>query len=386
MAIAVTPEAEPGELDELVAEVCLTLQISPTQFDLARQHYEAVGDWLSRPGSPLADLGPRIYPQGGMALRTTVRPREREEYDLDMVLEVRPTDSDPMVFYEQVHDRLADHGDYEPRLERMKRCLRLRYPHDFHLDILPARLDKARHAPNIEVPDTKLECWMPSNPLGYIAWFEHKCNVAAVLKAAREQLPLPPPLSEQLAKVLRQAVQLIKRRRDNVFRNRDTAPRSVVLTTLAGEHYAGSGSLVGALEQILAAIDQQIALWSPRPIEVRNPTNPDELFSESWSNPAEYEAFVRFVRDFRVELAALRVAEGLHELSSRLDRMFGDDLGEAAVRSYTKRIADAKAAGTIRFGAPGIIVGSKKTGIDTHPSPRHNFHHGVRDHGENPCS
>jgi hypothetical protein len=310
-----------------------------------------------------------------MALRTTTRPREREEYDLDFVLQVQPIDADPIALYELVSDRLAAHGTYKDKLERMKRCLRLNYEHQFHLDILPARRDRNRGITCIEVPDRRLECWKPSNPLGYIAWFEGKCDEAVAAKAAREQIPLPPPLREDQLKVLRQAVQLIKRRRDNAFRGSDRAPRSVVLTTLAAHAYTGSTSLTEALEQILRRIDQAIAQAAPRALEVRNPTNPDELFSESWSDPMTYLAFTQFIRDFLAEVLALRATEGIDAISAMLDRMFGDDLGKRAVRGYAARLAQAKADGAVRFGAPGIIVGAA---AESRASPQHTFHHSAR--------
>ncbi len=374
MSAVVTPQHSSTDLDHLVAEICLALQISPTQFELARQHYEAVGDWLSRAGSPLQRLSPRIYPQGGMAIRTTVKPRGREEYDLDIVLEVDPVDADPMALYEDVAERLEENDVYRPRLERMKRCLRLRYEHQFHLDILPARKDLLRGSTCIEVPDTKLECWKPSNPLGYIVWFERRCKGEALLDAIREQAPLLPVLIEQQLQVLRQAVQLMKRRRDNAFQGADTAPRSIVLTTLAARHYAGSESLTAALEQILIAIETDVRLAAPSPIEVRNPTNPDETFSESWSDPNHYRAFVKFIGDFRREISELRAAEGLDEIGQRLDRMFGDSLGQRALVAYGGRLGDAKASGNLRFAAPAIIVG----GREGRQSPPHTFHHGGR--------
>lgn len=70
-----------SDLDELVVEICRTLQITETQFKDAEAHYQAVGMWLRETGSPLFTLRPVIYPQGSMALLTTVRPRGREEYD-----------------------------------------------------------------------------------------------------------------------------------------------------------------------------------------------------------------------------------------------------------------------------------------------------------------
>ncbi len=372
MAVVPLPLLANVDLDDVVSQICLTLQISAKQFDLALSHYEAVGAWLSGDGSPLAALKPRIYPQGGMALRTTVRPRQREEYDLDFVLEVNLAETGPMGLYEMVAKRLDGHEMYRKRLERKKRCLRLNYEHDFHLDILPARPDQVRRGSCIEVPDTSLREWKPSNPAGYVAWFERLCEASMLLKAAREQTPLPPLLPDIQLRVLRQVVQLIKRRRDNAFERNDMAPRSIVLTTLAGYFYTRQESLVGALEQVLGAIDSAITRAHPHAIEVRNPTNPDEVFSEAWTTNREaYRAFSTFVRTFHREVASLRAAEGITRVGELLDQMFGDQLGQSALKRYGEQLEAAKKARDLRYGASGIIVGAH----EGRPSPKHTFHH-----------
>ncbi len=372
MAAPMMVPEERSELDEVVTEVCRTLQISASQFELAQEHYRAVGDWLSRDGSPLSGLEPRIYPQGSMALRTTVRPRDREEFDLDFVLEVIPNNSDPMLLYGMVADRLEAHATYQRMLEPMRRCLRLNYEHQFHLDILPARRDHRRGTSCIEVPDTKLEAWKPSNPLGYVEWFERRCDQPALLKAQRDQVPLPVPLPESQLKVLRQVAQLVKRRRDNKFRGADHAPRSVILTTLAGRFFSGTDSVSAALEQVLLAIENAVNRATPGVLEVRNPTNPAELFSESWADPATYQAFVAFIREFRREVSALRSAVGLVAIADALDRMFGNELGKSAVRGYGDTLAKAKAAGKLHFGAPGVITRKDEGRV----VPPNTFHHG----------
>lgn len=308
-----------------------------------------------------------------MALWTTVRPREREEYDLDLVLQLDPLDDDPMALYDLVRDRLVQHADFRSRLELKKRCLRLSYASQFHLDILPARPDPVRKHPCIEVPDRKLKAWKPSNPIGYVQWFERKCELAGRAKAERAQVPLPAPIPDHLTRPLRRAVQLMKRRRDNRFQGDDSAPRSVVLTTLAGEFYRGEDSVLGALEQILGSIDAAIRAVAPRRIEVRNPTNRAELFSESWSDQSAYDAFVSFIADFRAELAALRAGDGLREIGRRLDSVFGDNLGEKAVRLYAERRAAAKEKGELRFSAPGIVVAAEQG----RRSAPHKFHRGA---------
>ena len=71
-------------LDELLFDICEDIQLSPTRHGQAVQRYETLGDVLESEASPFRLLGPRIYPQGSMALGTTVKPVEGP-HDLDFV-------------------------------------------------------------------------------------------------------------------------------------------------------------------------------------------------------------------------------------------------------------------------------------------------------------
>ena len=360
--------ASANDLDELVVEVCRTLQITETQFKEAEGHYQAVGRWLRAPESPLASLGPVIYPQGSMALLTTVKPRDHEEHDLDLVLQVEPTSQDPMRLYGQVRDRLAAHGEYREKLEPLRRCLRLNYAGRFHLDILPARPDLARGDTCIEVPDQRLEDWKESNPIGFRGWFEAKTR-GVVTESVRSQVPLSSEPVLQLEAVLRRVVQLMKRHRDNRFAGSDDAPRSVVLTTLAGHVYEGQNSIILALREVLKGIELAIAARGPERIVVQNPTNPAEYFCESW-NDVSYQAFVDFIREFRTGVDVLLATRGLPAISRQLSVLFGEELGTRAVDLFVERRRDAAKSGTLRASPlAGLTVGGP--GIR---SPRHTFH------------
>jgi hypothetical protein len=74
-------------LDELLFDICEDIQLSATRHEQAVQRYETLGDVLEREGSPFRLLGPKIYPQGSMALGTSVKPTEGP-HDLDFVLEL----------------------------------------------------------------------------------------------------------------------------------------------------------------------------------------------------------------------------------------------------------------------------------------------------------
>jgi hypothetical protein len=351
--------SSPTPLDALLEQVCVALQITDTQYNRAKQSYEAIGDWLAAPESPLSALRPTIYPQGSAATQTTVRPRSHEEYDLDLVCQVHAAVADPMRLYDMVYARLDAHSTYAPLLEKKNRCIRVDYKGNFHLDILPARPDpRGSQEWCVLVPDRGLAGWKESNPLGYARWFSEQARrVTSRVRASTMPLPLNDEAHE--LPPLNRAVQLLKRRRDMVFEGHDHAPRSIVLATLSGEHYGGEISLVETLDRGLTRIEE-LARRTQGILEVHNPTNHAENFSEAWDE-VSYAKFLRFVRTFRVELAELTTVTGLPALTDRLSTLFGAPIATKAVEAYTRSLETARSSGTLRFltgGGLTTVVGS----------------------------
>lgn len=338
-------------IDFLLAEVAAILQLTGEQHQLAVQHYGAVAEYLSAQGSPVARFDPLIYPQGSMALETTVRPLRQEEYDLDLVCQLLRTGLDAMSVYNMVYARLMSHNTYATMVEKKNRCIRINYAHDFHLDIIPAEPDVTRGGTAILVPDRSLVSWTPSNPKGFVGWFRGRC---AILKRAAkaEAVPSPTPAAQKPALTI--AVQLMKRRRDLFFSDATIAPRSVVLTTLAGELFQGTESVVATLAQILAGIQRRVMREAPNRIVVCNPTNGDERFCESFDGPGRYEAFKQFVEQFGREVQGLLSLEGIPQLEERLGVLFGGEPVRKAVKSYGALQKAKRDAGTLKFTGAGL--------------------------------
>ena len=350
-------QVAPRELDFLLERVAEALQLTPTQYQSAVEKYQAVGRWLSASESPLAALHPAIYPQGSMALQTTVRPLRRMEYDLDLVCEVRPTRASAMELFNTVYARLHENGTYRPILEKKNRCVRLNYAGNFHLDIIPAQPDPPRPPMSVVVPDRKLQDWSPSNPRGYAAWFHDRSRGIEKVRAAVEALPTqtPPDLKTPLSV----AVQTIKRRRDVMFADADTAPRSIVLTTLAARHYRGGDCVATIITQILAGIEAEVLAAAPERIRVCNPTNDGERFCDSFTDEG-YDAFVHFVRTMRAEVAALLAARDHQDLRKQLIWMFGDAPVDEALRVYAGKLAAAEGSPGGSSGPAIIVVGNDR--------------------------
>lgn len=361
-----------GDLDFLLAEVARALQLTLEQHALAVKHYTTIADWLVVPGTSVAQFKPTIYSQGSMALETTVRPRKREEYDLDFVCQMLNTGLSAMEVFQLVFKRIREHGTYAPMLKPMNRCVRIDYAHNFHMDIIPAEVDRDRGGTAILVPDRELKAWTPSNPLGYVAWFAQRTTITLPgLRKAMAPLPGPTPSDEKPALTI--VVQLMKRRRDMLCDD-ETAPRSIVLTTLAGEYYSG-GDVFTALGHIVAGIQQRIAAAHPKRITVCNPTDSDERFCESFEGTGRYEAFKWYIGQLERDLARIATARGIPELEKILSETFGEEPVMKAVRSYGERLKKQRDEGVLKFsgagaGSLGVVTSTSNM---KHTAPTHNY-------------
>lgn len=368
-----------ADLDYVLEQIARTLQLTPDQHKLALKHYTTIADWLAADDSPLARFRPWIYPQGSMALETTVRPLQREEYDLDLVCQMLNTGRSALDVFELVYNRIRSHGIYAPMAERMNRCVRLTYAHDFHLDIIPAEPDPARGDTAIVVPDRTLERWTPSNPRGYVAWYSNRSRESLVeMRKKVDPVPRPTPSDEKPALTI--AVQLLKRRRD-LLCDAETAPRSIVLTTLAAENYSGTDCVFTALTQIVAGIQDRIEEAYPYRITVCNPTNEDEKFCESFEGPGRYDAFKKFINQLQRDVTRIGEADGMADLEKTLTETFGDEPVNKALRSYTELQKAKRDKGTLPFtgaGAGGIAIVTPVKGI-THTAPRHSYYGGEKE-------
>ena len=76
--------AQKRQLVGFLELICQELDLTESQFEDAKEKYEAVGKWLDS-GDSIKYYGPRIIPQGSISLGTAVRPIGRNEFDIDLV-------------------------------------------------------------------------------------------------------------------------------------------------------------------------------------------------------------------------------------------------------------------------------------------------------------
>lgn len=358
-------------LSFLLDGVCRAIQLTATQHQDAKQKYEAVSRWLAAPGSSLRPFDPQLFPQGSVAIGTTVKPVGRDDHDVDSVVLLRWTFG-PMALYGLVCDRLKEHSYYRAILEPKKRCLRLNYEGDIHLDVLPARPRRQPPATGLLVPDQELEDWSPSDPRGFIHWFK------AISRRPYDEIrldvePLPEIEDADAKTPLQRAVQLLKRRRDIFFDGDQEAARSIVLTTLAAHSYGGERTVIDALSAALAGMAAAITA-SAGILVVRNPTLPDENFADGW-DAHSYARFKRFVRSFRDEVADLQRLSGAEAIRRALRDMFGERPADEAIKRWGKRLERERNAGRLAVGSSIGLVNVAVPG--TQRVPQHNFYGGA---------
>ena len=365
-------ESPEAQIDDLLMRVCAELQLDDTRYELAEKSYKAVGKWLKSQTS-IVLLRPIIYPQGSFLLNTTVKPIGGDIYDLDFVCEF----ACPTTFFLQpvdslnlIEKALRANDIYRPMVERMNRCIRLNYAHNFHLDILPACKDPKYGGTCILVPDRKLKEWTASNPKGYASWFDDHARQLVVRHLIEKAEPIPAQETAAKKLPLKLCVQLSKRWRDVRYEsNPDVAPISIVLTTLAARLYHGEPSITRAMGNILDGISLLVRTSYPR-LVVLNPKNPEEDFSERWdSNPQAYRDFVNGIIEFDAQWKALLQVRGIDKVAHVLEGLFGEELAKLVIEKQTRAYEAARGHNDLAMKkGSGIITRMAAAAVPLRPN------------------
>ena len=133
-------------LNLILRDLADELDVPPSKYREAKDHYEAVCAWLDAADSELSCYQLSIYPQGSFALGTAVKPLGGEEYDVDTVCLLQLTTD--QVTQKQLKDLVGNRlkhpqSRYKDMIEPRnggRRCWTIRYADasKFHLDVLPA--------------------------------------------------------------------------------------------------------------------------------------------------------------------------------------------------------------------------------------------------------
>lgn len=361
-----------AEIYSLLDEICQTLELTASQLDAARTSYEAVADWLAASDNLLLKAI-EVYAHGSAGLGTTVRPIGREEFDVDLICKVlRFTADRPAAELKRiVGDRLKEHARYAAMLEEKKRCWRLNYAREYHLDISPTIINAQCNNGGELVPDKKLREFKPTNPKGYKALFERRATLMPRMRvqkavAARDGANVEPYPDFGRAKgILRRIVQLLKRHRDVHFEKivEDVAPISIIITTLAAQayEYCVKGFVFDSELDVLIATIRLMPHFIERPVVdgrriyvVANETTIGENFAERWnSEPARVTAFHAWHEKALADFEALPDLHGIDLIANSLGNSLGEDVVASVVDARAQIISQAR-AGKNLYVAPTV--------------------------------
>lgn len=389
-----------SQIVQLLDAICRSIEPTEKQYADAAERYKTIGEFLAEDSSPLARFNPIIYPQGSMRIRAANRPIHGKEFDVDLVCEFKQMpNADPKIVKKLVLDRFLQSDRYRNMVVEKNRCVELQYAGDFHMDIMPCVPGQPgwEKIGSVWVPDKKMNTWKPSNPNGFASFVE-----VAALKQPRQQMKIlnasqagaraadiqPLPAEQSFTKpALIRIIQILKRHRDEYFQNNhDSAPISVIITTLTTHSYLDVvgrsffDSVYDLLLEVVGGmlkfifIDKNTATYS-----IPNPSQPRENFAEKWNNdPKLAESFFRWHRRTVSDLKALteQNVEGLDAVGLKLKNTFGGSAANEAVRALSASLRESTKSGNTGITSSGLVVTATSKIPMAAKAPPHNNHGG----------
>lgn len=369
----------PFSLNREMELLARELDLTPTQFEKARQRYTSLGDYFNKQELP-KESSVQVFPQGSMRIGTTTKPFANGEdcdYDVDIVckLQLLKNDISAELTKNCIGNILKASSTYFPLLEKEgRRCWTLTYREEqnvgYHMDILPAvsdsdeRIIHHTHKENEHSYD-----WYESSPEAFAEWFELKNSLRLqnISTAQRQKLFEISEYRKTYSSVeqipsyfvktpLQQSIQLLKRHRDVYFskrKNSSNAPSSIIITTLAANIYNSEESLLEALQSITSILTQHAKLiddsqylisdkqvrFSDNLIKrefdeelgnfiwkISNPVNSHENYANQWHENDDQKAkeFFKWLLELEKDMTSLLEAKTLEEYSRILSIMFGE--------------------------------------------------------------
>lgn len=332
-------------MDSLLNAMAKEVQLDRTRYERMIVSYEAVKKCIESDEKFFKPYHYEVYPHGSVRIFTTVKPINKEEFDLDIVIHFKNAANrhSPSRIYLELERCLKESKVYKDMIEAKSRVIRLNYAGDFHMDIMPGVQVNAYYVDQINVPDKSLGRWVSSNPRGYAKWFIEKANLAktSLLERALSAEKIQADNFNN-KKPLQRAVQLIKRYRDLFFeKDSKFKTQSIILTTISGQFYNGEESIFETIDNIITRIRNDFSY--PSRIKVLNPVNQDEDFTDKWDDePRYYQAFKQFVNHLYLEWQKLKADNGVITESRIFKGLFGESLVVRAQENESRDVDDLR--------------------------------------------
>jgi hypothetical protein len=370
--------------------VSTQLELSETQKARIRQTYDAVSEYLAASDDKYLQHA-YLYPHGSISIGTAIKPISGVENDVDVMCLLRnaPSNISAQELSACVGNRLKASGIYgPPKLERKKRCWRINFKGDFHLDLTPSiRNPRCLNGGEL-VPDRELATVKETNPQGFAELFQRRAKLSPTMlltdaaMGARAEIAALPNLNKK-KNLLEITVQLFKRHRDKHFEHSSFSefkPISIIITTLAMRAYesvvAQSSrtplddelSILIAVAQKMPGFIRVYPAQNGMRYEIENETTVGENFADRWNTDARWaNCFSEWHKKLTDDLARLATVEGQDAISQRFSDTFmvpKAPIDRLISSMFILPISSARNAGLVRsIPTRGLIYSGGSGGI-----------------------
>lgn len=372
-----------NELENKLIELADELNISETKYEAAVSSYQAVGEYLSTH----LDTNIQVFPQGSFRLGTVIKPLSDSDgdYDIDLVCIVDKsyeiTNDNARKLKNLIGKALNDSTRYKDMLDPRdggKRCWTLVYRNDYHLDILPTikhptyGINKKLYMTN-KTSDSNFE-FMTTNPEKFYDWFtskniEKKRLLDEAFKRGENIEKVP---DYKYRTTLQKTIQVIKRYRDNMFKDDENKPISIIITTIITSIYNGERSIVDLIKSFLNNYLEVFQIDQEGNYFLKNPVNPDENFADKWIIYPErknnfFKMMNKLKKDFlNQELGLLLEERNRIRIADSMKGMFGENIISKIYENEGNQTKKDRENGTLFLSKEGELNDSSGIKIKDH--------------------
>jgi hypothetical protein len=288
-----------------------------------------------------------VIPQGSFAHRTIIRPYSGNDFDADVLVPMAEQDDwEPKDYTKALYDALQSSGRYRDKAILGKRCVKLDYVGDFHIDLVPF---VTRDDGNTYITHRPRNEFIRQDPVAYTAWFEdnnrtthgHLVRVVRLMKYLRDRSSIQIP--------------------------------SVVLSALLAERvrsFAGVddyANVASSLTSLVKALHEYIA-------PMRTPPWVDDRIGQNLADRLTQSGFENLqsqVKSWSVLMTDALEADA-DESVEKWRKVFGDSFGSSTRKASESDTLLASAAGHYeKTPAPGEQDLLRDHGIRVSLDPRH---------------
>lgn len=294
------------------------VNLNQTRIDTLEGHVRAVQRFLRN-----ADFDARIKrfsPQGSWAQGTIIRPpKENDEFDADVLVVVEEVeDWEPEEYVNALYRAFSTTNRYAEKVHHKKRCIRLDYAGDFHLDVVPCIERELRGENSHWVLNRETNEEERSEPEEYTAWQKERNDWVG-------------------RNMLRKVIRLAKYLRDI---KSNFSVKSIVLTTLLCERVTRVDEfcqsefedVATAMQILFGRMDDWLQARISMP-SIPNPVLPSQDLDLHWTKK-QFKHFRSMIHKYRGWIDDAYLEEDRDESLRKWRKVFGEEFGESALSGH----------------------------------------------------